>query len=96
VAVMESRIVPLLPYGIVNYGAGVTRLRFWQMAVGTVIGAAPTVFGYVALGGSLGDLDALEAKIAIALLVALALIGFFVIRRQLAIDRAGGDGAAAA
>jgi uncharacterized membrane protein YdjX (TVP38/TMEM64 family) len=96
VAVMESRIVPLLPYGIVNYGAGVTRLRFWQMGVGTVIGAAPKVFGYVALGGSLGDLDALEAKIAIGLLVALALIGYLVIRRQLAIDRAGGDGAAAA
>jgi uncharacterized membrane protein YdjX (TVP38/TMEM64 family) len=95
IAVMEARIVPLLPYGVVNYGAGLTRLRFWQMAVGTVIGAAPKVFGYVALGGSLDNLGAPEAKIAVGLLAALALIGLLVLRRQLALDRAGGGGAAA-
>jgi uncharacterized membrane protein YdjX (TVP38/TMEM64 family) len=96
VAVMESRIVPLLPFGLVNYGAGMTTLRFWQMGLGTVVGAAPKVFGYVALGGSLTDLGAPEAKIAIGLLVALAIVGLLVVRRQLALDRAEGGGAAAA
>ena len=98
VAVMESRIVPLLPYGAINYLAGLTTLRFWQLAVGTLVGAAPKVFGYVALGGSLTDLGAPEAKIAIGLLVALALIGIVVMRRQLALDRAaaGGGGGPAA
>jgi uncharacterized membrane protein YdjX (TVP38/TMEM64 family) len=96
VAVMESRVVPLLPYGAVNYGSGLTRLHFWQMAIGTLIGAAPKVFGYVALGGSLDDLGAPEAKIAVGLLVAVALIGVFVLRRQVALDRAGGGGATAA
>ena len=73
-------------------------LRFWQLAVGTLVGAAPKVFGYVALGGSLTDLGAPEAKIAIGLLVALALIGIVVMRRQLALDRAaaGGGGGPAA
>jgi uncharacterized membrane protein YdjX (TVP38/TMEM64 family) len=96
VAVMESRIVPLLPFGAVNYGAGMTELRFWQMGLGTVVGATPKVFGYVALGGSLTDLGAPEAKIAIGLLVALAFIGLVVVRRQLALDRAAGRGEAAA
>jgi uncharacterized membrane protein YdjX (TVP38/TMEM64 family) len=96
VAVMESRIVPLLPYGILNYAAGVTTLRFWQMGLGTVIGAAPKVFGYVALGGSLDNLGAPEAKIAIGLLAALAVIGVLVVRRQLAAERAESGGPAAA
>jgi uncharacterized membrane protein YdjX (TVP38/TMEM64 family) len=96
IAVMESRIVPVLPFGLVNYGAGLTRLRFWQMGLGTVIGAAPKVFAYVALGGSLTDLGAPEAKIAIGLLLVVALVGVLVLRRQLAIDRARGGGAAAA
>src|SRR5918992_5335668 len=52
IAVMYSRIVPVLPYGVVNYSAGLTRLRFRDMAIGTVIGAAPKVFAYTALGGS--------------------------------------------
>jgi uncharacterized membrane protein YdjX (TVP38/TMEM64 family) len=88
VAVMESRIVPLLPYGLVNYSAGLTRLDFRQMAVGTVIGAAPKVFAYTALGGSLDNLDSPEAIVAIALLAALALAGALFVRRQIALGRA--------
>jgi uncharacterized membrane protein YdjX (TVP38/TMEM64 family) len=96
VAVMEARIVPLLPYGLVNYAAGVTTLRFWQMGLGTAIGATPKVFGFVALGGSLTDLGAPEAKIAIRLLLVLAVVGALVVRWQLAADRAESGGAPAA
>jgi uncharacterized membrane protein YdjX (TVP38/TMEM64 family) len=82
VAVMESRIVPVLPYGVVNYSAGLTHLSYRDMAVGTVIGAAPKVFAYTALGGSLGNLTSPEAITAVALLVILALAGaLFVWRR---------------
>jgi uncharacterized membrane protein YdjX (TVP38/TMEM64 family) len=96
VAVMEARIVPLLPYGLVNYAAGVTTLRFWQMGLGTAIGATPKVFGFVALGGSLTDLGAPEAKIAIGLLLVLAVVGVLVLRWQLAADRAESGEAPAA
>jgi uncharacterized membrane protein YdjX (TVP38/TMEM64 family) len=88
VAVMESRIVPLLPYGLVNYSAGLTHLRFRDMALGTVLGAAPKVFAYVALGGSLANLGSPEAIVAIALLAALALAGALFVRRQIALGRA--------
>jgi uncharacterized membrane protein YdjX (TVP38/TMEM64 family) len=87
IAVMESRIVPLLPYGLVNYSAGLTRLRFRDMAGGTVVGAAPKVFAYTALGGSLGDLGSPEAIVAVALLVVLALAGALFVRRQIAVER---------
>jgi uncharacterized membrane protein YdjX (TVP38/TMEM64 family) len=87
VAVMESRIVPVLPYGVVNYSAGLTRLRFRDMAVGTVVGAAPKVFAYTALGGSLTDLASPEAIVAIAVLVVLALAGALFVRRQIAAER---------
>jgi uncharacterized membrane protein YdjX (TVP38/TMEM64 family) len=90
VAVMESRIVPLLPYGAVNYAAGLTRLRYREMVLGTIVGGAPKVFGYVALGGSLTDLGAPEAKVAVVLLVGLALIGALLVRRQVLAERATG------
>jgi uncharacterized membrane protein YdjX (TVP38/TMEM64 family) len=86
-AVMESRILPLLPYGIVNYSAGLTKLRFRDMTLGTVVGAAPKVFAYTALGGSLGDLTSPEAVAAIALIILLGLIGLLVARRQILLER---------
>jgi uncharacterized membrane protein YdjX (TVP38/TMEM64 family) len=89
-AVMESRVVPLLPYGAVNYAAGLTRLRHRDMALGTIVGGAPKVFGYVALGGSLTDLGSPEAKAAVGLLLGLALVGALLVRRQVQIERATG------
>jgi uncharacterized membrane protein YdjX (TVP38/TMEM64 family) len=83
VAVMQSRIVPLLPWGVVNFSAGVTHLPYRAMAVGTTIGAAPKVFAYTALGGSLGDITSPEAFTAIGLLVLLALAGALFVRRQM-------------
>jgi uncharacterized membrane protein YdjX (TVP38/TMEM64 family) len=83
VAVMESRIVPVLPYGIVNYSAGLTHLSYSAMALGTVIGAAPKVFAYTALGGNLDDLTSPEVITAVVLLVILALAGVLVVWRQI-------------
>jgi uncharacterized membrane protein YdjX (TVP38/TMEM64 family) len=84
VAVMESRVVPLLPYGLVNFSAGLTTLRFREMALGTVVGAAPKVFAYTALGGNLTELDSPEGIAAVGLIVALALAGALLVRRRLA------------
>jgi uncharacterized membrane protein YdjX (TVP38/TMEM64 family) len=83
VAVMESRIVPLLPYGVVNYSGGFTHLSYRDMAVGTVIGAAPKVFAYTALGGSLDDITSPEALTAFALIVILGLAGALFVWRRL-------------
>jgi uncharacterized membrane protein YdjX (TVP38/TMEM64 family) len=87
-AVMESRIVPLLPFGLVNFSAGLTRLPYRDLALGTVVGALPKVFAYVALGGSLTDLGSPEAIVAVSLLVALALAGGLLVRHRIALGRA--------
>ncbi len=87
VAVMESRIVPLLPFGVVNYSAGLTRLPYRALALGTVIGGAPKVFAYTALGGSLHDLASPEAIVAVTLIVVLALAGALLVRRQVVAQR---------
>lgn len=88
VAVMQSRIVPLLPFGLVNFSAGLTRLPYRDLAVGTLVGALPKVFAYVALGGSLSDLGSPEAIVAICLLVALAFAGVLLVRHRIALGRA--------
>ena len=86
-AVFYMRLTPGIPYNLVNYGAGLTSLKVRAMAAGTAVGAAPRAFAWAALGGSLDDLGAPEAKVAIALLVVMALLGGFLARRQLASER---------
>jgi len=86
VAVMESRIVPILPFGIVNFSAGLTRLPYRDLALGTVVGAAPKVFAWVAIGGNLTDLGSPEAIVALTLLVVFALLGALLVRRRIVLS----------
>jgi uncharacterized membrane protein YdjX (TVP38/TMEM64 family) len=85
---MESRIVPLLPFGIVNFSAGLTKMPYRDLALGTVVGAAPKVFAWVAIGGNLTDLGSPEAIVALTMLVTFALVGALVVKRRLALDGA--------
>jgi uncharacterized membrane protein YdjX (TVP38/TMEM64 family) len=86
-AVFYMRLTPAIPYTLVNYGAGLTRLKLRDMAAGTAVGAAPRTFAWVAIGGSLDDLGSPEAKVAIALLVAMSIGGILMARRQLGGER---------
>ena len=82
--IFYSRIVPGLAWGPVNYAAGVARVRLRDVLLATVAGGTPKVFAYVALGGNLDDLSRPEAKVAIGVMVALALVGLVIARRQFA------------
>jgi uncharacterized membrane protein YdjX (TVP38/TMEM64 family) len=86
-AVLYVRLAPAIPYHLVNYGAGLTRLRIRDMAAGTAVGALPRTFGYVALGGSLDDLGSPEAIAAIVALVLTAVVGAILARRQISRER---------
>jgi uncharacterized membrane protein YdjX (TVP38/TMEM64 family) len=88
IAVMESRIVPLLPFGLVNFSAGLTHMEYRALALGTVVGAAPKVFAWVAIGGNLTDLRSPEAIAALAMLVTFALLGALVVRRRIVLGGA--------
>jgi uncharacterized membrane protein YdjX (TVP38/TMEM64 family) len=87
-AVLYVRLAPGIPYTLANYGAGLTRLRLRDLVAGTAVGALPRTFAYAALGGSLNDLGRTEAKVAVALLVVMAVAGVALGRRQLARERA--------
>ena len=86
---LYARIAPGVPYNLVNYAAGLTPIALRTFAAATAVGVAPRAFAYTALGGSFGDLGSPEAIIAICLLVAMAVTGLVLARRDL---RAAGSG----
>lgn len=82
-AVVWLRLVPGLPDTPVNYAAGLAKVRPWQMAAGTLVGALPRAFAYVALGGSGGDLASTQAKVGLGVLIATGIAGLLLTHRQL-------------
>lgn len=86
-AVLYARIAPGVPYSLVNYVAGLTRVSLPAFAAATAIGVAPRAFAYTALGGSLDNLGSPEAIVAYAALVVMALTGLVLLRAERARGR---------
>ena len=80
-AVLYLRLAPGIPYTLVNYTAGLSRIGLRPFVAATALGTAPRTFAYVALGGSFGNLRRPETIIAIALLLAMGVAGLVLARR---------------
>jgi uncharacterized membrane protein YdjX (TVP38/TMEM64 family) len=69
------RLLPLIPYGIVNFAAGLTSIKFRDYFLGTLLGTVPGILPFVMMGAGL---TALKQGDVLPMLVALALTGMLV------------------
>ena len=81
-AVVVARLTPVLPFTIVNYGAGVSAVSLRDFLVGTAVGIVPGTVGYAALGASAGRSAAIVAG-SLALGTVL-FVGSIVVGRRMA------------
>lgn len=56
-AVLYLRLVPLFPFNALNYSLGLTKVRFRDYFLATLIGMAPGAFVYTSIGGASQYLD---------------------------------------
>jgi len=81
-AVVVARLTPVLPFTIVNYGAGVSAVSLRDFLVGTAVGIVPGTVGYAAFGASAGRSAGIVA--ASLLLGAVLLVGSLLAGRRTA------------
>ena len=61
-AVTSLRLIPAIPFSVLNYAAGLSGVRFGPFLLGTVLGTAPGTVALVILG------DAVTGRVSPALL----------------------------
>ncbi|MGL4882963.1 MAG: TVP38/TMEM64 family protein [Waterburya sp.] len=69
------RLLPIIPYGLVNFTAGLTSIKFKDYLLGTFLGTVPGVLPFVMLGSGITQLS--QGNI-LPLLCALTLTGMLV------------------
>ncbi|MDX1619484.1 MAG: TVP38/TMEM64 family protein [Nitriliruptorales bacterium] len=79
-AVLYTRLVPIFPFNLLNYAAGVSGVQRRDYLVATAVGIIPGTFAYAALGGNLDDPTSPEFIAAVVLVVVLAVGGPIVNR----------------
>ncbi len=74
--IFALRLLPLMPYGIVNFAVGLTSVRFRDYFIGTCLGTVPGILPFVLMGSS--GVTAIQKGEILPLLVSLALMGLLV------------------
>ena len=69
------RLLPIIPYGIVNFAAGLTSIRFRDYLLGTTLGTVPGILPFVMMGAGL---QALTSGNLWPLMCAFTLTGMLV------------------
>jgi len=68
------RLIPLVPFNVLNYVAGLSKVGTGDYLLGTFLGIIPGTFAYVYLGSSLTHVVSWQFALAIGMLVLLAVI----------------------
>lgn len=68
-AVIAFRLLPAMPDAPLNYAAGLTRLKRWQVGLGTAIGVIPRTLGWGLVGATVGGGSGWLATVGGALII---------------------------
>jgi uncharacterized membrane protein YdjX (TVP38/TMEM64 family) len=69
------RLLPIIPYGLVNFTAGLTSIRFRDYLLGTMLGTIPGILPFVMMGSGL---QALNSGDRVPLTIAFTLTGVLI------------------
>lgn len=76
IAVLTTRLIPMIPFKVVSYGAGLTAISVWQFAMATGLGQTPPIILYSFLGQNLNRSSHI-ILIATLLLAGIGLLAFY-------------------
>jgi len=71
-AVTSLRLIPMLPFCVVNYSAALAGVRFWPYVLGTLVGVLPGTVVIVVLGDAVLGGDPPPAMLAVSVIGAIA------------------------
>ena len=80
--VLFLRMIPLFPFDLISYLAGISKVKFRDFLIGTFFGIIPGTFAYTFLGASFADGRWQDIVIAAAVFV-VALIIPLVLKKRL-------------
>lgn len=81
-ALLVSRFIPLIAFNLINYAAGLTRVRWWTFAWTTGLGILPLTILIVAMGAQMKHLTLGQLALVSGTGIALVLGGHWLARRR--------------
>jgi len=78
ISVLALRLIPLIPFDIISYGAGLTKVSYVDYITATALGIVPGVLIYINIGNQVGSSNLPELLKAVAMLFSLIGISYII------------------
>ena len=76
--ILFFRVIPLVPYEVLNYAGGLSRIKFKDYLFATFLGLIPGVIVSAFFGGSLGEIKSIRDIFAPKFLIAIGLMALII------------------
>lgn len=77
-AVGSLRLIPVVPFSLVNYASGLSSVRFWPYLIASVVGSMPGTAAVVLLGDAIAGTASPMLMVLSGALFAVGVIGLIV------------------
>ncbi|AHM57042.1 hypothetical protein EAL2_c17470 [Peptoclostridium acidaminophilum DSM 3953] len=69
--ILVMRLIPIIPFNLISFGAGLTNMKFRDYLLATVLGIVPGVFVFTNLGDKAMDIQSPQFLVAVCVLLLL-------------------------
>lgn len=76
--ILMLRLIPLFPFKVVSYSAGLSKMKFKDFTIATVIGSIPGIVVYTNLGDKSTDIGSNAFYMSIVLIILLFALSFIL------------------
>lgn len=76
--ILILRLIPLFPFDLISYGAGLTSIKYKDFFLGTLIGTIPGIIVFVNLGAQWISLDKTSIYCSLTLLISFIIFSIFL------------------
>jgi len=75
--ILILRLIPIIPFNVISFGAGLTKVKYFDYMLATMFGIIPGSLVFVNLGDKAFDVRSLEFILAVGLLLLLVIVSKF-------------------
>ncbi|WP_251860443.1 TVP38/TMEM64 family protein [Clostridium sp. Marseille-Q2269] len=80
------RLIPLVPFDVISYGSGLSKIKFKDFILATTVGIIPGILVFINLGDKALNVKSKQFVMSIVLLVLLCLVSF-IMKKKLSFNK---------
>ncbi len=79
--ILIMRLIPIIPFNVISFGAGLTRIKYFDYMLATMIGIIPGVLVFTNLGDKALKVRSPEFLLAVGILTLMVIVSILLKRR---------------